>query len=256
MMPLFSMARAYVSYWTAAKTAHGIHSPFVFDFYNHVWKGPPGEPIASIEALRREALADPSELTVTDLGAGSSHTPGKQRKIASLAKHSAKPIFWVTFLTRLLKHYHYNRVLELGTSLGFTSAYLAHQAQVTTVEGCPSIAQRARMHFDRLGLHPEVHVANIDTWLPTIFPQLDPFDVIFLDANHQLESTLRYADILLAHLPAQGCLVLDDIHWSNGMEKAWNQIIRDPRVTVSIDVFGMGIVFVRPQQAKEHFILR
>jgi hypothetical protein len=51
-------------------------------------------------------------------------------------------------------------------------------------------------------------------------------------------------------------LVLDDIHWSRGMEEAWEQVKAHPRVTVTIDLYNMGLVFLRSEQAKEHFVLR
>lgn len=255
-MSAISMARAYVQYWWKAKNAHGVHSPFVFDFYQRVWKGPRATPDEAIEVHRQKALQDASTLQVADFGAGSSITPGTERSVAAIARHSAKSISWVLFLTRLLQQCGYRRVLDLGTSLGFTTAYLARQASVTSVEGCPQVAQKAQSLFRDLQLSVDQHIENLDTWLPTQLPQLPPFDLVWLDANHQFEPTVRYVDLLLNHLPNHGCLVMDDIHWSTGMEKAWNQIIQDPRVTVSLDLFEVGVLFVRPGQAKEHFVLK
>lgn len=36
----------------------------------------------------------------------------------------------------------------------------------------------------------------------------------------------------------------------------WDRLIRHPRATASIDLFKMGIIFVRKEQLKETFILR
>lgn len=209
-----------------------------------------------IEALRKRIHNDTTTIVVSDLGAGSRLTQGSQRSIASIARHSAKPLPWVQFLTRLVKHYSYHRVLDLGTSLGLTTAYLARQAHVTTVEGCPAIAEKAREHFQELQITVDQHIGNLDTWLPQYLPVLGPFDLVILDANHQFEPTIRYTDLILAHLPAHGCVILDDIHWSKGMGNAWNILCQDPRVSVSIDLFGMGVLFIRPEQEKQHFILR
>ena len=52
-------------------------------------------------------------------------------------------------------------------------------------------------------------------------------------------------------------LIFDDIHWSAEMEKAWAEIKANPSVTLTIDLFFIGLVFVRKaQKEKEHFIIR
>jgi hypothetical protein len=50
--------------------------------------------------------------------------------------------------------------------------------------------------------------------------------------------------------------IFDDIRWSEEMNRAWQKIKNHPSVMVSIDLFFMGIVFFRTEQAKEHFTLR
>ena len=40
------------------------------------------------------------------------------------------------------------------------------------------------------------------------------------------------------------------------MEEAWSAVKAHPRVTVTIDLYNMGLVFFRTEQAKEHFTLR
>ena len=249
--------RAYLQYWFQAKNAHGIHSPFVFDFYQHVWKStvpPVLDP--EIERLRRELIQDHSTLSVTDLGAGSSRTPGRLRKVSDIARFSSKSPFWVQRILRILQHYSYTRVLDLGSSLGLTTSYLARHAQVVSVEGCPNIGKKALANWKRLGLEVDFVEGNLDNVLPALLNSMPPFDLILLDANHRYEPTIRYVQDLLNHLPPHGCLILDDIHWSREMDQAWSEIIQDPRVSVSIDVFEMGILFKRPQQTKQHFILR
>jgi hypothetical protein len=40
------------------------------------------------------------------------------------------------------------------------------------------------------------------------------------------------------------------------MTAAWNKIIKDPQVTVSIDTYFWGLIFFRKEQAKERFVVR
>jgi hypothetical protein len=51
-------------------------------------------------------------------------------------------------------------------------------------------------------------------------------------------------------------LIFDDIHWSEEMEEAWNEIKKHSSVKLTIDLFFIGIVFLRPEQRiKQHFVI-
>jgi hypothetical protein len=50
--------------------------------------------------------------------------------------------------------------------------------------------------------------------------------------------------------------VFDDIHWSGGMEAAWEEIKAHPKVQISIDTFYLGLIFFRKEQSKQHFKIR
>ena len=40
------------------------------------------------------------------------------------------------------------------------------------------------------------------------------------------------------------------------MEAAWEEVKKHPRVTVTIDLYDMGLVFFRQEQTPQHFRLR
>lgn len=50
--------------------------------------------------------------------------------------------------------------------------------------------------------------------------------------------------------------IIGNIHQSEKMEQAWTIIKNDPRVTVTIDTYHMGLVFLRHGQAGQHFTIR
>ena len=87
-------------------------------------------------------------------------------------------------------------------------------------------------------------------------PKQQTPNLIYFDGNHQKEATLKYFEMLLPLAHNDSVFIFDDIHWSRGMEEAWEQIMAHPRVSVSIDSFFWGIVFFRQEQEKEHFIIR
>jgi len=60
----------------------------------------------------------------------------------------------------------------------------------------------------------------------------------------------------LPKLPEKGVIVLDDIHYSEEMERAWEELKNDARVTTTMDLYHVGLLFVDPHYLKRHYIIR
>jgi len=82
------------------------------------------------------------------------------------------------------------------------------------------------------------------------------YSLIYFDGNHSKQATLDYFELLLPTITNDSVWIFDDIHWSTGMEEAWEIIKSHPKVKVTIDTFQWGIVFFRSEQEKEHFTIR
>ena len=253
-------AKAYFKYWRERVDAHGIHSPFVFDFYNSVIEEADEVNDAAIQRLRNQLKKDQRVITVEDYGAGSKKIQGNQRSISAIAKTSASRRKYGKLLARMVERYRLSHVVELGTSLGIGSLYLSHSNAVKklmTVEGSPEIANIARTNFRDFGANQcEVLVGRFEDQLPQIPPAMEKMDLIYIDGNHQYQATLDYFHFFLPHLHDHAFMVFDDIYWSEGMAKAWEEICASPDINVSLDLFRIGIVCKRPGQAKQHFVLK
>jgi len=259
----FRLAGKYLRYYLTAANGkgHGIHSPFVFDFVVSVLNDHCAYPAyAKIEGLRRQLLKDRTMLTIEDMGAGSAFAPARSRSVASIARHAAKPPHLGQLLFRIARHYQPAAVVELGTSLGLSAAYLAEgssHARVFTLEGAPAVAETADHNLRSLGLDASVVTGDFDATLLPLLGRLPPVELAFVDGNHRREPTLRYFDVLLRHSSRSAALIFDDIHWSEEMEAAWTTIKNDPRVYLTIDLFFIGIVFLRDEfKVKQDFIIR
>ncbi len=255
----------YLSYCITASNGkgHGIHSPFVYQLVRDVLNDQTSYPVyATVEALRKQLKQDPRILEVEDFGAGSVKGFTRQRKVSAIAKTSLKPAKYGQLLYRLVRYFQPQTILEIGTSLGITTGYLAAgcpQARLITMEGAEQIAAVARDQFQQLKLASiEQVTGNFDTTLPAFLGQLQqPLDFVFIDGNHQYEPTVRYFHQLLPHLQPGSVLVFDDIHWSAPMEQAWKDICAHESVRLSIDLFFVGLVFFREEQKeKQHFTIR
>jgi predicted O-methyltransferase YrrM len=259
----FRLTGKYLRYYLMAANGrgHGIHSPFVFDFVVSVLNDRSAYPAyATIEGLRRRLLQDQTMLTIEDMGAGSAYALVRSLSVATIARRSAKPPRLGQLLFRIAQHYQPTTVVELGTSLGLSAAYLASGClggRVFTLEGAPAVAEAADRNLRSLGFGVTVVTGDFDATLLPLLGRLPPVDLVFVDGNHRREPTLRYFDLLLRHSSRSAVLIFDDIHWSEEMEAAWEDIRRDPRVYLTIDLFFIGIVFLRDEfKVKQDFIIR
>lgn len=277
------MIVSYLKYLLKAGDEHSVHSPFVFDLYYRAIKSREGrylqlvrveppdantpariqnepEHILSIEALRKALKTDSRIIEITELGAGSKIYSGNQRKISDLNNTAQKPPKYAQLLARLVAYFQPTTILDLGTSLGLTTAYMAlsgQNAEVYSFEGCPQTAAIAQENLAKLGINNvSIIKGNIDNTLPEIVHKLSSLDFIFVDANHRKAPTLVYFEICLPKVHENSIMIFDDIYWSKEMTEAWEQIKQHPSVGISIDLFQFGIVLFRKTQAKQHFVLK
>lgn len=258
------LAKKYLHYYFTASNAkgHGIHSPFVFDFIKNVLNDKKNYPCyQSIENLRKELLLDRRIIEVEDFGAGSIAVPNTEKKIGAIAKAFLKPKKYAQLLFRIVQYYKAETVIELGTSLGITTAYFASantNSNVFTLEGSTSVGSIAEENFKKLELqNVKVITGNFDNTLPLLLFQIHKIDLAFVDGNHRKKPTISYFEQLLNHSTKSTILIFDDIHWSNEMEEAWKEIQHHHQVTLTIDLFFIGIVFLKSEfKLKQHFVIR
>jgi len=260
-MPNFFQIEEYINYWVSSFNKYKIHSPFVYKLVTEVFEKQINyEDYERIENLRDELKDNHAEIEVVDLGAGSRAFKTHKRKISKIARKSVKKEKYGHLLYMLVRYFKANSILELGTSLGITTAYLAsahENTQVITVEGSAEIAKIAEDNFKKLNLkNVQLIVGNFDNELKKICDERKKFDLIFIDGNHREVPTIEYFKTVLPYCHNDTVLLFDDIHWSEEMQEAWEFIKNHEKVTRTIDIFEMGIVFLRREdRQKEHMLI-
>lgn len=264
MYTRFVLLLKYLRYLVTARYArgHGVHSPFLYAFIRDVLMDrKPMEIFERIERLRHELFKDPRILEVEDLGAGSAYTTSVRRSVASIVRNAAKPPKYGRLLHRMVRYFKPANILEMGTSLGLSTAYMATATSHTTVhtiEGASSIAGVAVENFQKLGIsNVRIMEGNFDKVLFPLLNQMSSVDFAFIDGNHRKEPTLRYFRQLMEQRSGQAVFVFDDIHWSREMEAAWEEIKASPEIKLTADLFFVGIVFFHPSfRITQHFRIR
>ncbi len=241
---------------------HGVHSPFVFDFIQQVLNdNKQYDCYHLVESQREKLKANDRLIEVEDFGAGSTVIKTNRRIIRDIANSSLKPKKYAQLLFRMVQYYQPAAIVELGTSLGITSSYLSFgnaNGRVFTCEGSENIAAIAAENFSSLRVNNiELVKGDFAKTLPLLFQKIGTLDFAFVDGNHRKEPTLQYFQQLLTHSTHSTIIVFDDIHWSAEMEAAWDEIQQHAAVTLTIDLFFIGIVFINPDfKVKQHFTIR
>ena len=251
----------YINYLLSSVTKYDVHSPFLYDLITKVFDDKKKYPeYVKVEQLKKELLLNKSIISVTDLGAGSRVNKGNERSVGQIAKSSSKSKKIGRLLFRLVKYYQPGNILELGTSLGLSSLYFAlgnPASKIITIEGCPNISNIAAENFKKLSVNNiELFTGNFDDLLPEILKSVKNLDFIFIDGNHRENPTINYFEQCLTKAYNDTVFVFDDIHWSEGMENSWNYIKAHPKTTLTIDLFFVGIVFLKSELSKEDFIIK
>ncbi len=251
--------KSYLKFLWKSTNAHGVHSPFVFDLVRKCFYDKTDyKEYEVLKAYRNSLLQDKNTIEVTDFGAGSRIFKSNTRAINQIAQNAGISRKDAKLLFRIVNYFKPENVLEIGTSLGLaTSALtLGNSSSITTLEGCPETAKVAQSQFQKFNFTINSKVTEFESHLKNYQLSTINYQLIYFDGNHSKEATLNYFELLLPTISNETVWIFDDIHWSEGMEEAWEIIKKHPKVTVTIDTFQWGFVFFRKEQEKEHFIIR
>ena len=240
---------------------YSIHSPFMFRFYKRVlWPGRRKE-LKRVRSRVRLMKRDQRLISCDKVfGAGSGWVRSGGERLSRIVRHSSIHYKYGKVLYSLVREFRPSTILELGTSVGISTMYLAEgcsNARIFTLEGCPEKMAVSRENAEYMGYNHIRHVqGEFSHELPKLLPQIGPLDLVFIDGDHRKDQTTGYFKQLLPWIHSDSIVILDDIHWSDQMTRAWETIISQPGVRVSVDLFRMGILLFKKELSPQRFQIR
>jgi predicted O-methyltransferase YrrM len=249
---IFSRAIKYLNYifLSRHRKGHGIHSPFIYNLVSRVFRKKIDPSfIFKIEDVRQKMISDNRIISVKDLGSRSGSSETNLRKVSVIARYSAVPVKYGKLLSNMAAEFGHPLIIELGTSLGISAMYLAASCPgtvVCTIEGCPATADIARQNFIEAGFK---NIMVLEGPFDEVLPGFATIGVkpglVFIDGNHRKEPVLNYFNQIAKLSDNKTVIIIDDINYSKEMAEAWDIIKLHEKVSVSVDVFRMGILFFR-----------
>ena len=205
----------------------------------------------TLKQFRSELYADHRKISFEEIGSSTEMT------VAEIARRAASPEIWVRFFYQLSKTNIVNNVLEIGTNLGVSGQYFIKgledkkNTKFITLEGVKGLCEIASSRFDNLSSQDRFEVIHglYDKTLPAVVKSKTRFDLVFIDGNHQYEATLNYFEMLKENLADKAMVIFDDIHWSEGMRRAWGEICEQKGIVFSINFFKLGMVVFDPKKS-------
>jgi predicted O-methyltransferase YrrM len=204
--------------------------------------------------LREEALVDGS------LGEGGLYDKGQSIKAVCRVSKSPRSAL---FLYLMIREFKPLTVIELGTNVGISSAYLAAALQLNgpsgkliTLEASPYRLRSAKMLHKKLGLENVTYVEGLfyETLVQTL-REAGTIDCAFVDGHHQYQPTLDYFQMIWKYSSRNALFVFDDIGWSDGMKRAWSALQADERIGLAVDLGSMGICRGARKSASPRLVL-
>lgn len=240
---------------------HGIHSPFVYDLVSRVFRNKT-EPaiVLSIETIRKQLISSPRSIHVDDLGSGSLRMKTSLRKVSDIARYSPVSRKYGNLLASLAREFGRPAILELGTSFGISTMYMAMSCtdtRVFTIEGCRATSEIASDNFRSAGISNIVLINKpFDEVLPEIGREIPAPGLVFIDGNHRKEPLVRYCREISVLSGPTSVIIIDDIHSSPDMEEAWHELRQMEGVSLTIDIYRMGFLFFRKGLSRLNYTVR
>ena len=259
----FHLFKNFIGYYFRSVTLFDIHSPLIADFVANVIDDNRNfYAFFKIETLRDQLLRNTTPIEITDLGAGSKANPNLKRSIRNIAMHAPVSPRIGAYLFKIAHWRKPAAILELGTSFGISSLYLASANTKTTfytIEGCPNTAAIAQKHFTDFNYsHLQLINQSFSEGLKQLRSKIsnNSLDLVYIDGHHEEGATLAYFDQIQPYLTEKSLVIIADIHWSETMHRAWDTLKNKPQVTSSIDLFHLGILFFDHSKiTKEHYTI-
>ena len=250
------LAKDYFRFRLAARSRYTIHSSFLFELVNDVFRDKRNfYAFEEIEKIREELLNDGSAIDENFQGAASKKLSQK-REVKNIVEVSAMPVKYCRLLFNLILFSRPKTILELGTGLGLSTFYMAaaaRSAKIISIEGSEKLSAIAQKKAQKLQLQNIKFInGKFSETLPQALQELQTLDFVLIDGDHAKQPLLQNLRQIIPHVTNNCVIVIDDIYWSAEMKDAWSEIIQFPQVTLSLDLFRLGILFFREGIVKQH----
>ncbi|KQB99644.1 O-methyltransferase [Pedobacter sp. Hv1] len=241
----FKYISAYFRHRLKAKTRHGTHSPFVYKLADEVIYDFSSKKVyEEIEAQRKKLLNDDKTAS----------------KVGKRAKNDLRSPRLLQLVFRLVAYHQPKQLIEIGTGFGITTAYLAKacvNANVLALVDTAEVARLTKQNLATIGVNnTTLELGKLEETFKMAIAKTTTLDLVYIGGKNDKDFSLTAFNLCLTKANEHTVIIFDQIYWNEEMQSAWQTIKNHPQVSITIDLFWLGLVYFRKGQAKEHFKLK
>lgn len=232
---------------------HGIHSPYLFRLVTEVIENKKQHPAYRIIRSQKNQINNRLKEINRETEITYNNTPlqsliGKKK----LFKNVELGYRYGKLMLRLVREFKPSSVYSYGPTFGLNLLYLSladENIPVNTFIPDPLLKQ---ICSDSLENIPLTNVrfqssASIDSNIQ---------DFVFINLFFLPEEARNTIQNKLKLIGDNDVMIVRGIHKSAEMENLWQEVIKEKKVRISLDLYEIGILLFRKKLQKQHFILR
>ena len=246
----------YLIYLVQSTNRHGVHSPFVYSFADKVLYGKQHclyEPAAE---LCRKRMIQSKKRILFD---------GKNESLGSIIFRNVPSAKYNSMLFRWVQYQQLgNHIVEFGSTLGVLPLYLQRGDSAVNryhiFEKSDNLQEITKYNLNEYECNETIRVLPYTraTDATRLLQEQDVVDIDLLIINQPMDANefWHLIEWAIPRLRSNGSIVFNRLNETPESQLRWKQLQNLDEITVSIDLFGMGMAFARKEQIKESFLLR
>ncbi|MDO4757332.1 MAG: SAM-dependent methyltransferase [Parabacteroides sp.] len=235
----------------------GVHSPFVFNLITKVIEERSSYySFDDIELIRKQLLYREEQISYADRR---KQGVKRSRTIGQIVRQEGIKPKQGALLFRLTNYFQSKQILQIGSSMGLSTLYLSSYASdlnCVVLENVPEFATISRIVFEKAARNPiDLRIGSYKELLPNALEKMEKLDFVFFNTLYEQQNNHFLFEACLSRVHDQTVFVFDGIKESRKMREFWRSVCEHPKVTVTIDLYSMGIAFFNKKLHKRDYIV-
>jgi len=181
-----------------------------------------------------------------------------ENPIRTLTSKETQSKNYGALLFRLVNFFKCQTILQIGSSTGLMSLYLALPLRNSCE--CYALEERTGL-LETARTFAENHSLKNLHWMEGAYahnlhqlnPEIAPFDLIFINTMGNSDKTREALNLTIPLIDQGTVMVIDNIRRDKSMKKLWQEIKNRPDVGLTIDLLSVGLVFFNTKLHKQHY---
>ncbi|MEG1544886.1 MAG: SAM-dependent methyltransferase [Tannerellaceae bacterium] len=237
------------------RKGYGVHSPFVYNLITKVIEEKCSYySLYDIELLRKKLLfrTEPVSCLVD-------RKKGKVRRLTVgevVARKAIQPRHGA-LLFRLTNYFKSQNILQLGSGMGLSTLYMTSYVvplRCLVLEPQLEVAGVARQVYGEASRNPiDLRVGAYEELLPQALNDLPRLDFVFFNTPSNATDNEWLFNECVKQVHKDSVFIFEGIKSTARMRTFWKQICGRPEVTVTVDLYDMGLVFFNSKLHKRDY---